>query len=786
MYSASVEQANNTMNLPLNNNTKFKKDNNNSKYKQMGILNNNFEQKIEECINIEYNTSYNERVDKKMCDYLFSLNNDTLKDLVWDPVDNCNENGEKFNCNTYVKFVKKILNKFKANNYNLEIQYRQNDNVGRRFANEGAIQNLQNRLKSSLVENICFDYDMCNAHPTLILYIMKNYFKNLPCNYIKQYVYDKKNVLINNNLDKLDVLKTINISFKPKTDNLWLQSFHTEISHLQNVLYEKFKDKFTINSKTNAKGSLLNKILCVLENNILYTAEQHIFDKYNIRPDSLMFDGLHYQMSNLLNELNSSTKEFGIIWNIKKYTNPIIIDNSLISVGEIPYEETFDGVKVQFEKKYFMLMSPKLLFCRLFNDENGLENLCTYKSKCDFTTLVQTVKFKYLNNKGKIETDKFINHWFGCDNRKIYEKAVFKPHPMVCYDNEYNEFTGFSFEKWDKKKVNNNPDNYNIYQEHIKYLVGTDKQLELFNYIEQYIANILFNPGKLPKVSIIFRSKSKQIGKNLFFGKFFENCLYKSAVLDTTKPDQVFGKFGNTYKKFLVTLNESNIKSNYDLIENIKSAITDPYTNRELKGVDAQKVDNLARYIFFSNNLNCVKIEQGDKRFVSCNNIEDAKSRDYYNKLSDALDDKNRLLSYINYLKSIFDKHYDFANNRPITSYYNDLQSVTIPIIVDFWIYVINKNPEDSISMRAQCLYKLYNKWAKNHKLETISNQKFGRMIKGNDFLTKKRDKFGCNYIIDTYKLIDTFYDEKYIDTDSKDDILNNINNKCLIDCDEV
>ena len=787
MNSAGGHLANNTVNLPLNNNTKFKKENNNSNINNMcnqNILDSSFEKKITECLNTVYKTKYTETVNKELADYLFNLDNEALKGLIYDDADNINENGEKYNANVYVKYVKKILKKFKQNNYNLEVNYRQKDNIGRRFTQEGGIQNLQNRLKSSLVDNICFDYDMVNAHPTILLYIIKKYFKNLPCNYIEQYVKDRKNVLINNNINKFDILKSINISHKLKTDNPWLQSFHTEIVHLQNILYEKFKNKFAINSKTNPKGSLLNKVLCVLENHILHTAESHIYDKYNIYPDSLMFDGLHYKINNIIDDLNICTEMYGINWDIKNHTFKIEIDESETPV-DIDYEDTFEGVKEEFEKTHFLLLRPSILFCRLYTDNDGLVKLCKYKNKSDFLTLTSPIQYTYMSKFGPDQST-FVTKWLLSKTRRLYEREVCRPPPMICYENEFNTFTGFCFNNWDNTNIDNNPDTYKIYQNHIKYLVGDDKQIELFNYMEQYIANILFNPGKLPKVALILRSNSKQIGKNLFFGKFFENCLYKSAILDTTKPEQIFGKFGGGDNKFVITINESSLKSNYDLMENIKSAITDPNQSVEKKCKDTETYDNLARYIFFSNNLNCVKIEQGDKRFVACNNIQDAKSRDYYNKLGHALDDKNTLLSYINYLKTIFDENYDFAYNRPITSYYKDLQSITIPIIIDFWIYVINKNPEDIIDIKANELYKLYNKWIKGRKLESVSIQKFGRMIKGDDFLTKKRNASGCHYIIDSHKLIDTFYNVNYIDTEIKEDLLNIISNKCLIDDDDV
>ena len=785
----SDQPANNNSNTSLNKNNKstFKKQKNNSLINNMcnqNILNNSFEDKINECTNTEYKKSYTEIVDKELTDYLFNLNNDALKGLIYDDADNVNENGEKYNSSTYVKYVKKILKKYIQNNYSLNVNYRQNDNVGRRFTLDGGIQNLQNRLKSSLVDNICYDYDMVNAHPSIVLYIIKNYFKNLPCNYIAQYVNDRKNVLVNNNIDKFDILKSINVSHKLKSDNPWLLSFHQEITNLQNILYEKLKDKFVINSKTNPKGSLLNKVLCVLENHILHTAESHIYEKYNIYPDSLMFDGLHYKINNIIDDLNSCTKIYGINWDIKKHSLKIEIGESPI-LPQIKYEDSYLGVKEKFEKTYFLLLSPKVLFCRLYNDNDGLVKMMSYKTKADFTTVTSPITFKVMGKDGPTDID-FVTYWLKDKDRKIFERAVFKPQPMICYENEFNKFTGFCFERWDNTIVDMNPDNYIIYQEHIKYLVGNDKQLELFNFMEQYIANILFNPGKLPKVALILRSESKQIGKNLFFGKFFENTLYKTAILDTTKPEQIFGKFTSGDNKFVVTINESTIKSNYELMENIKSAITDPNQSVEKKGVDTEVYDNLARYIFFSNNLNCVKIEQGDMRFIACNNIEKKKSRDYYNKLSHALDDKKRLLSYINYLKTIFNPNYDFADNRPLTNYYNDLQAITIPVIVDFWIYVINKNPKDSINIRANELYKLYNKWAKNRKLESVSNQKFGRMIKDYDFLLKKRDTRGSFYIIDTHKLSSNYHKQGFITNEEEEDLLNIISNQCLIDDDEL
>jgi hypothetical protein len=731
--------------------------------KCVNVIDDNFEKKFDEIINFEYKKKYTETVNQEMCDYLLKLDNDTLKELIWDPVEIFDQSGEKWDEKAYIRYVKKLLKKFKDNKYIYSCSYKQVDQIGRRFTLDGGIQNLQNRLKYSLVNGICYDYDMKNMHPQIILYLFENYFPNLSHSYLKQYVDNREKVLNDFKLDKFEILKTINKS-KLKTENSWLKCFHMEITNLQDILFDKFKDndKIVINSKQNYKGSLLNKILCSFENYILNKAEQYIFEKYNIYPDSLIFDGMHYKLPNLINDLNESSKEFGITWTIKQPKNLIKIDNSIISSMYIPEDENYYGVKKKFEQNHFLIMQPDLKFCREVINEEGNKDLVIYSSQNSAITYCKPWKYKVINDKGMIVKQDFYKKWLEDEDRRICEKFDFYPIPLQCPSNIYNQFTGFNYQNWEEKEDSD----YSIIQNHLKYLVGKDKTDKCLAYLEQWTAHILFNPGNIPKIAIIMRSLEKQIGKNLFFNTFFNNCLYDSATFDTTNPEHVFGKFGKTYKKFVVTLNEQEIKKNYDLINTIKSFITEKKIVWEPKGKDALVVNNFARFVFLANEFYCVKLEQGDKRFVAFNNEDLAKDGSYYEQLVKALNDKNILKSYITYLKSIYDEKYNFQTNRVLTQYYFDLQQVTIPTMIDFWIYVIQKHKQQNIDLNATDLYNLYTKWSSKKGFTSYTQTKFGRYIKTECFISKYRTNSCYKYVIDCMSALQEFKLKLYIDED--------------------
>ena len=85
--------------------------------------------------------------------------------------------------------------------------------------------------------------------------------------------------------------------------------------------------------------------------------------------------------------------------------------------------------------------------------------------------------------------------------------------------------------------------------------------------------------------------------------------------------------------------------------------------------------------VFLTNNENPVKVPHDDRRFcgIECNN-NIANNFEYFKKLNDEINDKSYDRAFFNYLMSMDIYNFDFTNNRPITSFYNNMKELNTPI----------------------------------------------------------------------------------------------------------
>tara|TARA_B100000686_G_scaffold56009_2_gene60328 strand:- start:22 stop:2484 length:2463 start_codon:yes stop_codon:yes gene_type:complete len=471
-----------------------------------------------------------------------------------------------------------------------------------------------------------------------------------------------------------------------------------------------------------------------------------------------------YAKKGNLKEFNKIKKKYILIENKKKYNR----DDDFIDYLQ---------QKTLFEKKHFITLFPKLQFCFENKNENGICDIQTYTSATNFKEYANmfTYKMEIEKKDGTIEVQEkpFYPSWIKDKNRRQYSSMVFKPYPEKVNLNDYNTFKGFNYEKYEPEE-----DNFAIYQNHLKYLCGNDKTDELFKYMEQWIANIIFRPAQLNKVAIILKSEEKQIGKGLFFRKLFSNILYKDAFLETVKPDDVFGKFANTYKKFVVVLDEAEMKDTFELEAAIKHYITEPVIMTERKGIDKQKVDNYARLMLFTNKT-ALKIEAGDQRFVAIEHTEPRKTKEYYDNLSKALDNKNQLSGYVKYLSTIFDENYDFQVNRPLTIYYEELQGLSLPIWFRFWFDYLKDVDDTKFSFQSYDFYtNKYCVWMQKRGFKCITIQKYGRDLTKIEGITKKTNSKFAVYWVDVDILLKGFVEKKYISDDICSEIMSRIEEK--------
>ena len=203
---------------------------------------------------------------------------------------------------TYYKQVinlcKEILQSEKdGNNGSIEVTYSygMNNSSGRQFSSRKGktLQNLGNTLRSFLCEGVLCDYDMKNAHPSLLLQICIEQGV-IETSWLAYYVKNRGEFLEKFNISKWDFLAKFNqdkIYGVEKGSELY--KMLTELKNIKKQLIEKLQPEAEFNIKSDAKNpisSYINKLLCKRENEELIKA----IEKSGLSKDQisvLMFDG---------------------------------------------------------------------------------------------------------------------------------------------------------------------------------------------------------------------------------------------------------------------------------------------------------------------------------------------------------------------------------------------------------------------------------------------------------------------------------------------------------------
>ena len=170
--------------------------------------------------------------------------------------------------------------------------------IGRFFAkNPMALQRIHGELRVFLTRGLYHDYDMKNAHPTILCQLSEEV--GLPTAHQHNYVRNRAKLLEESGATKKEMLIKLNTdnSRLPATKSKALKEVVGEWNLCKKALYNMNKDKFESTNDKNPISSIINKMMCVKENEILQSAMPE--DKNLV----LMFDGFMTRNEMDFNEL---------------------------------------------------------------------------------------------------------------------------------------------------------------------------------------------------------------------------------------------------------------------------------------------------------------------------------------------------------------------------------------------------------------------------------------------------------------------------------------------------
>ena len=416
-------------------------------------------------------TRFQEKVNPNICDKLTTLSFTTFKDIV------SSYNGDvgADDLKSQYYSLKKYCKEQSASNHEVSrvYGYARQRQSGRLFVKPYGLQFINSLFRGVLCDGLYTDYDMINAHPVLLKYILAT--KGITSYQLNDYVEHRENRLegLMNDIDcerweaKLIYIGSINSAYiktKYKKKNIKDQAFKEfdkEMKRLQGILekefpkdYQDVKDFYSSVGKEYHSGHMANWLMANLEAEIL----NQVQDAYGSAKDVLMYDGF---MSGScvkieIEDLNNLTNKYGIKWSIKPHDKSILdmiekdegefsaVGANLVELGDALLEEPLKG---------------KLLYCNgrlYFKEENKwsvdkeecFRTLRNFIMNCDLY-MEGNGKEEYINvskvpqhiiNLSKI----ILNDRCPKDNQfvdKVWDNTIGK----LCFENGWYDFTTNTF-----------------------------------------------------------------------------------------------------------------------------------------------------------------------------------------------------------------------------------------------------------------------------------------------------------------------------------------------------
>ena len=726
---------------------------------------------------------FTEQVNIKNARKILSLSNETIINEIYDSSET-NQHGIKYTAterDDYIKQVKQFCKLAIANEGVIKQGYKyanafKDRKCGRIYVNRFGIQSLQSKLRGFLGGEYSHDIDIINAAPSILVYFVDKYYPDLDIPNLKKYIIKRDKLLAKHDTTKIEVLKWLNRDHTYNGQNVLLKCLDRDFKIIQNAIYGDKNNEICslidLNEikSTNKKGSFINRVCCIIENTIL----QKVIGVYGDKISVPYFDGAWFDKSltpsEIIEKCNSITEEYGIKWSHKEHISLDVedIDDDIeLDDNDDKKEEqlygydyiTYEDLKAKFEKNHAIIQIPYMIvkeYEDVYEYENNEKKTMTYELYND-----ATLKALYNNlyfQKKLISVDKktgkmteeivdepFMKHWLTDRYRRTLKKVDFIPYSIddsKIPKNIYNSFTGFdaTLPKEDK----NVDKEIKLFLDHLKLLVNYED--DSYNYLVNYIADMMQNPKTLPETALLFKSK-QGLGKDLLIN-YLEKIIGERYTYRTSNLEEIYGSFNPAVKnKLLVQLNELEGKDGFARKERLKDSITALKLNINEKNLKQFQIRNCIRFFIFSNNITPIDIPVDDRRFVvfqGADLLPKAERVDYYNPLFDNINNNDVINGLFKYFMNVDIRDFNIRQQRPITSAYKEMRETNTPPIYKYLNEIANNNlHSNSIHYISK-----FNKYAiKTTDFHSNFQQWFNKVIKGEINLNFKLIKPQLNEI---------------------------------------
>ena len=286
-----------------------------------------------------------------------------------------------------------------------------------------------------------------------------------------------------------------------------------------------------------------------------------------------------------------------------------------LNAEEIRQTEQYKNYRADFETDYFKLMTP-VRYVRIIQGKKGKE-IHFYTEK-EFLQLTRDEEgMPTFLVKGS-KPQRFSELWLDDENKRKYSQLKFDPletpdaEDAKKKNKDFNTFAGFTNKDLGIEPITKEQFEETAFGKLFEWLFVEDIVRE---YVKCWFASILRNPNIKTKVAVVLFSKTHGSGKNTFVD-YLIKIIGRLLSGQVECIDDITKNFNaHLCNKLLIYGDEINANAK-KVCDRLKQVITRPSQNLEKKNVDAVEVDDFTNWIFTTNNENCFKIEEGDRRML--------------------------------------------------------------------------------------------------------------------------------------------------------------------------
>lgn len=216
----------------------------------------------------------------------------------------------------------------------------------------------------------------------------------------------------------------------------------------------------------------------------------------------------------------------------------------------------------------------------------------------------------------------------------VYDRADFRPDKLevswiesdISYVNLYVPYT--------RPEPVQNQDAVKKFLEHLEYMTNDkieyDLLLNFFAFVTQF-------PGQKLKWAPLIISRFHGIGKNLF--SILLEKIVGSHYVSLVNSDDLIDKNNDYIYKKLIVIADDVETGNRTAMKKLNPLITENKVRYVAKYARSFTTSNFAKFIFFSNKLGALKIDEYDRRIFAIVHEKDPKDQDYYTELVEHFED---------------------------------------------------------------------------------------------------------------------------------------------------